>query len=113
MTRKSIMLAALTLLIAAPVNAKPGYIDAIINTSWAEFAGSQDRCPRFRVIKEAVIAERAAAGITEEQYSRDYSYMGKPSKWTAYAENPSTFCTNAWNYLGPNGTYNRQMLEAK
>jgi hypothetical protein len=30
-----------------------------------------------------------------------------------YNKDPSQFCRDAWYFLGPNGTYKRQMLEAK
>jgi hypothetical protein len=103
MKRKS-MLAALALLVTSGA-ANAGYMDAVTTTTWADFAGSQNRCPRFQVIKEAIAAERAEAGVTESYDNHDLIRQ--------YNEDPSEFCNKAWRRLGPNGTYKRQMLEGK
>ena len=78
---------------------------------WANFAGSHNRCPRFQVIDKAVSDELAAAGVTSEMLS---NFTDQPQLLLdQYNEDPSEFCAKAWRRLGPNGTYKRQMLEAK
>jgi hypothetical protein len=91
----------------------------------AEFTGNQknNRCPRFRVIDKAVDDELAEAGLTLEmlhemhgagdfENDRVDDYMGTILA-DEYNKDPSAFCYKAWHELGPNGTYKRQMLEAK
>jgi hypothetical protein len=87
------------------------FTDAVTNTMWANFAGSHNRCPRFQVIDKAVSDELAAAGVTSEMLS---NFTDQPQLLLdQYNEDPSEFCAKAWRRLGPNGTYKRQMLEAK
>jgi hypothetical protein len=72
---------------------------------------SHNRCPRFQVIDKAVSDELAAAGVTSEMLS---NFTDQPQLLLdQYNEDPSEFCAKAWRRLGPNGTYKRQMLEAK
>jgi hypothetical protein len=94
---------------------------AIKTTMLANFAGSpkRNRCPQFRVIDEATNAELAAAGVTLEMLRTLRDIGGADTgPFTArfideYNKDPSNFCHEAWRALGPNGTYKRQMLEAK
>jgi hypothetical protein len=91
--------------------AQAGITEAVMNTIWAKFAGSHDRCPRFQVIERAITAERAEAGVTAymmESFDEEPLILVKQ-----YNENPSEFCDKVWRRFGPNGTYKRQMLEAK
>jgi hypothetical protein len=101
--------------------------DAVETTTLALFTGSQkyNRCPRFRVIDAATKAEFAAADMvgpagTPDDPTDDLLWPedGKGGGGTSmyadeYNKNPSAFCKMAWDRLGPNGTYKRQMLEAK
>jgi hypothetical protein len=109
--KTKMIVAALALLMTSGV-AQAAYIDAVLNTTWAKFAGSHDRCPRFQAIEEAISAELAEEGITLEMLDHDYHHM-TDKYLQSYDQNPSEFCANVWQRLGPNGTYKRQMLEAK
>jgi hypothetical protein len=85
--------------------------EAVNNSVLAWFAGNHDRCPRFKVIDEAVRDELVAGGL-----SPDYIRPNEADRFTYpkdYAANPSAFCKMAWEQIGPNGSYKRQMLEAK
>jgi hypothetical protein len=106
---RTIAVAALALLMTS--GAQANSTDAIINTIWARFAGSHNRCPRFQVIERAISAERAEAGATAwmmESFDEEPRVLIKE-----YNEDPSAFCNKAWQEFGPNGSYKRQMLEAK
>jgi hypothetical protein len=94
---------------------------AIKTTLMANFAGNQkqNRCPRFRAIEKAMNAELAETAVTSEMLRvlRD-SDFSRPESFVSvilaeYNKDPSAFCNEAWRSLGPNGTYKRQMLEAK
>jgi hypothetical protein len=72
-----------------------------------------------------VKAELAAAGIRgpagtpddptdDKLWPEDGRGQGGTSMYAEeYDEDPSAFCKKAWDLLGPNRTYKRQMLEAK
>jgi hypothetical protein len=110
MKTKSMLVALMLLMTSSDVFAKASFIDAIMYTKWANFAGSHNRCPRFQIIEEAISAELAEAGVT----SRDLDYYGGDGNFpNQYNADPSAFCKRVWDLLGPNGTYKRQMLEAK
>jgi hypothetical protein len=103
--KTKMMVAALALLMTGAASGA-SEIEVLTDTIWANFAGSRDRCPRFQVIKEAVRAELASSILD--------NYTGaSPSIVKKYDEDPSVFCDKAWRRFGPNGTYKRQMLEAK
>lgn len=106
---KSMLAALAVLMTSGAAFADTPFMDALMNTMWANFAGSHNRCPRFRVIEEAINAERAEAGVTPDML-RD---MTDKPLLDQYKEDPSEFCDKVWRRLGPNGTYKRQMLEAK
>jgi hypothetical protein len=100
-----------TLMTSGAAFGQMSFTDAVMNTMWANFAGSHNRCPRFQVIDKAVSDELAAAGVTSEMLS---NFTDQPQLLLdQYNEDPSEFCAKAWRRLGPNGTYKRQMLEAK
>lgn len=80
----------------------------IVELAWSAGDG---RCPRFQNDRQRMNDELKEAGITEEDFLDEYvegdDYMPQ------YNKNSSAFCQMAWKLLGPNGTYKRQMLEAK
>jgi hypothetical protein len=91
---------------------------AIETTTLANFTGSQkhNRCPRFKVIEEATRAELAAVGMNADQLGDPSDLLrgdGTSPYVDGYNEDPSAFCIMALEKLGPNGSYKRQMLEAK
>jgi hypothetical protein len=123
-----LMFAALALLMtsgaafgAADVFVTPSTpeLDAVETTTLAQFTGNQkhNRCPRFRVIDAATSAELAAAGMRGDRLPDppDDLLRGDGTSFyvDGYATDPSAFCKKAWELLGPNGTYRRQLLEAK
>jgi hypothetical protein len=93
--------------------------EAMTYPMMAQFLGNQkhNRCPRFKVIDAATRAELAIVrwgdrGMTEADM-RDPGGEDQPGFKEKYETDPSAFCKFAWELLGPNGTYKRQMLEAK
>jgi hypothetical protein len=112
--------AAAALLSSTVVNASDfteEQLTALQITTSAEYAGYDDHCPRFRVIEKEVYRELFVAGfraadIKTEKF--DFWWRdGLTMAGLAYDSNPSQYCEAAWQLLGPNGTYKRQMLEAK
>jgi hypothetical protein len=81
----------------------------------ATAAGTRDRCPKFKAIDHAIDEEIAAANITQEMLRNEQEHVKKlaESIYIEYLLDSSSFCSWAWGLLGPNGTYRRQMLEAK
>jgi hypothetical protein len=74
--------------------------------------GSDDTCPRFRVVWPAVRKELDEAGfVPNNRNVQDATllvgYMIK------HDDDRSQLCREAWEMFGPNGTYKRQMLEAQ
>jgi hypothetical protein len=113
MKRKSMLASLALLMTSGAALGEASYLDAVLYTTWAKFAGSKNRCPRFRMIERAISTELAEARVTAhemEYYGDDWA---PPTFVEQYNENPSEFCDKAWKRLGPNGTYKRQMLEAK
>jgi hypothetical protein len=115
--KTKLIAAALALLMASGVamaqtTREQGH--ALSITSRAYFAGSQNRCPQFRVIDEAVHAELVAVGVGKTAVDRInlMHHLGIHAWAPAYDEDPARFCKYVWEELGPNG-YKRQMLEAK
>ncbi len=91
-------------------------INSFAATMLAVFAGSRDHCPRFQLMGEAKNAELTAAGITPEMRDEMLRTVGQIiflEYSDKYDKDPSAFCNDAWETLGPNGSYKRQMLEAK
>lgn len=90
---------------------------AIKITSAAEFAGLDDHCPKFKLIKREMYAELKAAGITTEMMRSEEMDSSRVVAIMAiflkYKANPSDFCSAAWELMGMGGTYRRQMLEVK
>jgi hypothetical protein len=95
--------------------------DAIYAIQLAFFAGYLNFCPRYKLVDgmvEEVIThtEYSAAGITDPANNQELIAERK-NVWDrieqAYKADPSALCYSAWQQLGPNGTYKRQMLEAK
>src|SRR5258708_38671185 len=64
--KRKIIVAALALqaTLTSSGVAQAGYIDAVMYTTMAEFAGTHHRCPRFQVIEVAISAELAEVGVT-------------------------------------------------
>jgi hypothetical protein len=89
-------------------------------TQIARWGGYDNHCPRFTVIELAVYDELLQAGFTDAELESDSESKFQSASVDAvvlamrnYKANPSSFCNAAWHMLGPNGTYKRQMLEAK
>jgi hypothetical protein len=95
--------------------------EAIKYSMLAQFLGNQkhNRCPRFKVIDEATRAELAT--VTWEDRELTWADLNDDPGGEQiiegyiekYATDPSAFCDRSWKLLGPNGTYKRQMLEAR
>jgi hypothetical protein len=127
MTIGKLILAALALLIpSATAQADRLVLDAIASYEaitypmLAQFLGNQkhNRCPRFKVIDEATRAELAT--VTWDDRELTAADLNDPGGEQViegfiekYATDPSAFCDRSWKLLGPNGTYKRQMLEAR
>jgi hypothetical protein len=116
--KRTMMVAALALLMtsgAAMAQTVREQGHALLITSRAYFAGSQNRCPQFRVIDEAVHAELAAVGVGKTAADRInlMRHLGIHAWASAYDEDPSRFCKYVWEEFGPNNGSERQMLEAK
>lgn len=81
------------------------------------FAGTGDRCPRYRLIRSALGEELRARGFTEDDVKTkdfdDSMYVATTAAQIKYNLNPSAFCHAAWELFGPDGSYRRQMLEAR
>jgi hypothetical protein len=96
------------------LNALSPQDQALINAVWADQTGRYDTCPRFKVIPSAVREELNDAGISDEDLKSDH---GKYALLYVFDmikhEDRSKLCKEAWEKFGPNGTYKRQMLEAK
>jgi hypothetical protein len=67
-------------------------------------------CPRLKIIDSAWQAERKNYGLTGR-----YLEVGESGKIALndYNANPSAYCLDIRKSYGPNGTYMRQMVEAK
>jgi hypothetical protein len=117
--KRQLMLAALALLMTSgAASAFTKEQDAAIKiTSAAEFAGLDDHCPRFKLIKREMYAELKSTGLTSEMLrsaEMDSSrVVAIAAIYLKHKANPSDFCSAAWELLGTGGTYRRQMLEAK
>jgi hypothetical protein len=114
-----LILAALALVITSGVASAftREQSDVIAVASLAQWAGLDDHCPRFKLIESEMMAELAATGLSQTDFDskemlaeRDRAIF---SVVLNYRENPSRFCNAAWQKLGPNGIYKRQMLESK
>jgi len=117
--KRKLILAALALLMASSAASAftKEQSDVISVATMALLAGLDDHCPRYRLNNDAMISELIASGLTEKDFDsgemsdeRDRAIL---PFMLDYKSNPSRFCDAAWQALGPNGTYKRQMLEAK
>jgi hypothetical protein len=91
--------------------------DVIAVASLAQWAGLDDHCPRFKLIESEMMAELSATGLSQTDFDSSQMLAERDRAISSvvqnYRENPSSFCNAAWQKLGLNGTYRRQMLEAK
>jgi hypothetical protein len=71
--------------------------------------GSDDTCPRFKVVKSAIKKELDEAGINQSFQSAHLLV----SDMIKQDDDRSQLCGEAWELFGPNGTYKRKMLEAQ
>jgi hypothetical protein len=88
-------------------------IKAIQMTSLAMLAGSHGNCPSFHVIETALSEEWYDAHIfVDRPKFRNAMNLATLGPLEQMRKDPSEFCRGAWQLLGPNGLYRRQMLEA-
>ncbi len=92
--------------------------DVIVAVSIAQFAGLDDRCPRYKLIESALQAELQSVGLAKgfELASADdheERRIAITDAVRAYENSPARFCLDAWAKIGPHGTFKRQMLETK
>jgi hypothetical protein len=87
----------------------------MVRMTSASFAGSNNRCPRFKYIEGTMAQEMKEYGLDKisESERKSMHQTAFTLAFLTYEENQSAFCSAVWNMLGPNGTYKRQMLEAK
>jgi hypothetical protein len=85
--------------------------------TFAQYAGLDDHCPRFKLNNSAMIRELTDVGLTRKDFESQAMSEARTTNFTfltaSYRANPSNFCNTAWQKFGPNGTYKRQMLEAR
>lgn len=90
--------------------------DAITVLTMASLVSFNDSCPRYTVMKDATDAEANAARLGELFDDPEKLAFGRKIETELlrqYGEDLSRFCLAAWERLGPNGTYRRQLLKAK
>ena len=91
--------------------------DVIAVATVAQYAGLDDHCPRFKLNVHEMIAELSGTGLTSADFTSQAMSDERSKNFKVhalnYAADPSGFCNAAWQKLGPNGTYKRQMLESK
>jgi hypothetical protein len=119
--KRPIILAALICLAAKPTHAQPSeygdmtdaQVKAIQMTSLAMLAGSHGNCPNFHVIATALSEEWYEAHVFVDRpkfkNAMTFSTLGPLEQMR---KDPVEFCRGAWELLGPNGLYRRQLLEA-
>jgi len=119
--KRPIILAAVICLAAKPTHAQPSeygdmtdaQVKAIQMTSLAMLAGSHGNCPKFHVIATALSEEWYEAHIFVDRpkfkNAMTFSTLGPLEQMR---KDPVEFCRGAWELLGPNGLYRRQLLEA-
>jgi hypothetical protein len=134
MKRKLLGAALALLMTSGAAHATPDIpkIDLIVI---AAFAG--EVCPRFKSMPQALHEEAEENKITKEMLDARFDLFAAQIKKNAsnrnglldvpvgddkkillsiyweYLNDPSDFCAKMWTLLGPNGTYKRQMVEAK
>jgi hypothetical protein len=83
----------------------------LLNVIFAYQMGSDDACPRFKVIMSEVKKELDAVGVDSNDpvFKKIFPVVLD----TIRNEDRSKLCREAWEKYVPNGTYKRQMLEAK
>jgi hypothetical protein len=88
-------------------------VKAIQMTSLAMLAGRHGNCPSFHVIESALSEEWHDANISKDtpkfKNAMNLSSLGPLEQMR---KDPSEYCLGAWQLLGPNGLYRRQVLEA-
>jgi hypothetical protein len=88
-------------------------VKAIQMTSLATLAGSHGNCPSFRVIATALSEEWYEAHIfVDRPKFRNAMNVASLGSQEQLRKDPVEFCRGAWELLGPNGLYRRQLLEA-
>jgi hypothetical protein len=137
MKRKLLGAALALLMTSGAASAYPNGLSKIDFLVITYVAGSGD-CPRFKFIPQALREEAeeenkitkemlsARLGVLIAQVEKNASNrnglldtpVGDDKKlllltYWEYLDDPSDFCAKMWALLGPNGTYKRQMLEAK
>jgi hypothetical protein len=98
---------------------------AVERVATVMIATTDDRCPRFKAIDAALVAEGASYGITDRaevmrlinQIDADLDqghegYGLYVMLISAYKADPG-WCERVWREFGPDGTYKRQLIEAK
>jgi hypothetical protein len=92
-------------------------VKVAIMTSMARIAGNGDNCPRYKVNLDEVFEELRSADITptmlDTQGFKNAQTMAIVSAVERMNEDKSDWCLAVWQLFGPNGTYRRQMLDAK
>jgi hypothetical protein len=73
--------------------------------------GSNDTCPRYKVVWPALRRELDEVGFVPNEQSITTT-MVLVDDMIKHDDDRSQLCREAWEMFGPNGTYKRQMLEA-
>jgi hypothetical protein len=88
-------------------------VKAIQMTSLATLAGSHGNCPSFHVIATSLSEEWYEAHIfVDRPKFRNAMNLASLGPLEQLRKDPVEFCRGAWELLGPNGLYRRQLLEA-
>ena len=88
-------------------------VKAIEMTSLAILAGSHGNCPGFHVVTTALSEEWYDAHIfVDRPKFKNAMNLAALLPLEQMRKDPSEFCRGAWELLGPNGLYRRQLLEA-
>jgi hypothetical protein len=119
--KRLIILATLLCLATKPTQAQQSeygdmtdaQVKAIQMTSLAMLAGSHGNCASFHVIENALSEEWHDANISMDAPKfKNAMTLASLSPLEQLRKDPVEFCRGAWQLLGPNGLYRRQMLEA-
>lgn len=84
----------------------------------AQYLGSEDNCPRFKIIENAMYQELGDVGIKEDKDFKSEEFNSERvtalmAVIASFESNPTSMCASAWMQFGPNGSYRRQLLEAQ
>jgi len=93
----------------------PPQDQALLNAMVVHMLGTDDTCPRFRVIKSEVKKEMDDAGVKLDAEHSEHIKMAGALVFDMlkHSDDRSQLCREAWEIFGPNGTYRRQMLESQ